>query len=166
MASANSNDLFMVMPGRDKFRAPFFHADGLDGVGHAKLFKKRQIRREQRFADVKTRMVRLFQQGHAVATLGQQRRRSRAGGPTTDYQYVAARIMGGGGCVGSAHHLIRLFSSSAKIVAHCSSQTMDSTLSRPYGNGSYDLKFDHSGWLPNPAAAALSHHAIRVRYRV
>jgi hypothetical protein len=96
-----------AMQGGDKFCAPFFHPDGLDGVSHAKLFQKWQISGEQRFADVKTRMVRFFQQGHAVATLGQQRSGCRACGPTTDYQYVAARSTGGGCCGGSVHGLNR-----------------------------------------------------------
>jgi hypothetical protein len=64
--------LLVVVPRRYKLGAPLFHADGLDGIRHAQLVEQGQIRGEQGFADVKTRVMRFFQQGDAVTALAQQ----------------------------------------------------------------------------------------------
>ena len=51
-----------AVPGRDELRAPFLHADGAHLFGHAELFEQRQIRRQQRLADMKARMAVLLEQ--------------------------------------------------------------------------------------------------------
>ncbi len=72
------------VPVRYEFRAPFLHADGADLVGHPKTLQERQIRRQQRLADVKPGMARLFQEDHPIALFRQQDGGGRAGGPAPD----------------------------------------------------------------------------------
>ena len=68
----------VVVPGRDELGALLLHADGVDLVAHAELLEQRQVRRQQRFADVEARMVCLLEQHDVAAALGEQRRGGRA----------------------------------------------------------------------------------------
>ncbi len=79
-----SEFLAAPIPVRNEFRAPFLHADGADLVGHPESLQERQIRRQQRLADVKPGMARLFQEDHPIALFRQQDGGGRAGGPAPD----------------------------------------------------------------------------------
>ncbi len=81
--------LGLVVMRRDELRRPLLHADGTDLVGDAETLEQRQIGRQQRFADVKARVLRLLQQHHPVALLGQQRCHGGARGTAADHQHVA-----------------------------------------------------------------------------
>src|ERR1700677_2968139 len=60
-----------------------------DFTAQAQPVQNPQVTREERFADMKTRMRVLFQQYDVPALLRNQRGRRASGGTTTDYQYVA-----------------------------------------------------------------------------
>ena len=85
----------VVVPGRNELGTPFHHADAAHLVGYAEPFQQRQIGRQQRLADMKTRVVLLFQQGHLVAAFGEQRRHGRTRRPTADDEYLAVVCLGG-----------------------------------------------------------------------
>jgi len=57
----------------------FFDADGVDLFQHAQPLEDRQVVRQQRFADVKARVVLFLEQGDAPALLREQGRDGRAG---------------------------------------------------------------------------------------
>jgi hypothetical protein len=88
-----------AVPWRDEFRAPFLHADGAHLVGNPKALEQRQVRRQQRLADMKTRVTGLFQQDHAVAILCQQAGCGGPGRTAADHQHVAAGLAAGRGCL-------------------------------------------------------------------
>jgi hypothetical protein len=75
--------------GRDEGRARLHHPD----LGHlardAQLLEERQVRRQQRLADVEARMGIFFHQDHAVAALAEQGRDGRSSGTATHDDDVA-----------------------------------------------------------------------------
>ena len=99
------------VPGRDELGAVLGHADGADLVAHAQFVKQGQVGRQQGFADVEARMMRLFEQGDLVALLRQQRRHRAAAGAAADDQHVIQGVLragGGPGGVGSHGNSFRL----------------------------------------------------------
>ena len=59
------------MPGRDKLRAVLGHANDFDFRGHTEPFEQRQIERQQRLTDMKTRMAGFFDQDDIASALRQ-----------------------------------------------------------------------------------------------
>jgi hypothetical protein len=55
----------------------------------AELAKQGQVRRQERLADVKARVVALLDEDDFVPEAVQERGDGRAGGPAADYEYVA-----------------------------------------------------------------------------
>src|SRR5713101_4664565 len=78
-------------------------------IEHAQAPEQRQIERQQRFADVKARVVLLFEQHHLPALLREERRDGRASGTAADDQDIASefrrrsRRRGGGPRVQCGH---------------------------------------------------------------
>jgi len=58
----------------DEFGPPFLHPDRPDVAGYAQPLEKWQVGRQQRLADVKTRMARLLQENDSIALFDQQGR--------------------------------------------------------------------------------------------
>jgi hypothetical protein len=75
--------------GRHELDAPLPHADRLDLGTHAEALEQLGVRRQQRFADMETRMTRLFEQRHVTPLARQQCGDRRAGGTAPDHQHVA-----------------------------------------------------------------------------
>jgi hypothetical protein len=88
----------MVVLGRDELDPPLGHADALDRLAHAQALEQRAVGRQQRFADVKARVVLLLDQHHAAPLAGQQRGHGAAGRPAADDQHVAGSRTVGGAC--------------------------------------------------------------------
>jgi hypothetical protein len=65
------------------------YADAAYFLEHAQFLEDRHVRRQQRFADMKTRVVLLFQLQHAEAAPLQQRRRRRPGRAAADHEHIA-----------------------------------------------------------------------------
>ena len=61
----------------------------VDLIAHAELVEQLDIARQQRFADVKARMMVLLEQDHAAPLPREQRRDGRAGRTAADDQDVA-----------------------------------------------------------------------------
>ena len=74
---------------RDKLDAELGHADLVDLFAHAQALEQLDVARQQRLADVKARMLGLFQQHHVAALLRQQRGHGRAGWAAADDEHVA-----------------------------------------------------------------------------
>jgi hypothetical protein len=74
---------------RDELDPPLGHADALDLLAHAQAVEQRPVGRQQRFADVKARVVLLLEQHHAPPLSGQQGGHGAAGRPAADDQHVA-----------------------------------------------------------------------------
>ncbi|MCY1217515.1 hypothetical protein D9M72_294310 [compost metagenome] len=62
----------VVVPGRDELGAVLAQADGLDLGAHAEPVEQRHVHRQQGFADVKARVLRLLEQHHVVALVCEQ----------------------------------------------------------------------------------------------
>ena len=69
---------------RHEFRAVLAHADGVDALGHAQPLQQAHVVRQQRFADVETRMPAFFEQGYPPAALGHEGGQATAGRPAAD----------------------------------------------------------------------------------
>jgi hypothetical protein len=65
------------------------HADGLHFRTDAETVNDRHVQGQERFTDVKARVVLLLQQRHLPALLGEEGRHGRAGGPAADHQDIA-----------------------------------------------------------------------------
>ena len=74
----------VVVPGRDELGAVLADADGLDLGAHAEPVEQRHVHRQQRFADVKARMLRLLEQHHVVALVREQRGHGGTRGSAAD----------------------------------------------------------------------------------
>ncbi len=72
-----------------EIRAGLEHAERAHLVEHAEPLEHRKIHRQQRFADVKARMVRLLERDHSMAAPRQQRRGGAAGRTAADHRDVA-----------------------------------------------------------------------------
>ncbi len=73
----------------DEFRPRLEKADAVHLLGEAQPLEQRQVRRQQGFADVKARMLRLLQHDDVAPALRQQRRDGAAARPAADHQHVA-----------------------------------------------------------------------------
>ena len=83
--------LMTPVPGGDEFGAPFLHADGFDFIGDAEACQDRQVRRQQRLADMKARMVLFLEQHDRVAAFHEKCCSGGARWATTDYEYVGVK---------------------------------------------------------------------------
>jgi hypothetical protein len=77
--------------GQREVRAVLGHPDRADLVEHAQALEDRQVHRQQRFADVETRMARLLEQQHAPAAPREQRRGGAPGRATADDEDVGVQ---------------------------------------------------------------------------
>ena len=59
-------------------------------VQHAQALEHGKIHRQQGFADMKTRVMRLLERDHRVTAPGQQGRRGAAGGTAADHHHIAS----------------------------------------------------------------------------
>jgi hypothetical protein len=73
---------------RLEVRARLEHAQRADLVQHAEPLEYRQIHGQQRFADMKSRVMRLLQRNDPVAAPRQQCRRGAAAGAAADHRHV------------------------------------------------------------------------------
>ena len=91
----------VVVPGRDELGAVLADADLLDLGAHAQPVEQRHVHRQQRFADVKARMLRLLDDHHVVALIGQQCGHGRARWAPADDHHVG---VGAGEWSGGRRH--------------------------------------------------------------
>ena len=78
------------VPGRYELGAVFGHAHALDFLAHAEPFEKRQIERQQRLTDVKTRVPRFLDQYDIASAPRQQGRYRRPARPTAYHQDITS----------------------------------------------------------------------------
>src|SRR6185503_20420429 len=79
------------MPWRNEFGAVFRHADHADLVGYAKPLEQRHVERQQRLANMESRVAGFFNQNDIASALGQQRRDRRAARAAANDQHITSR---------------------------------------------------------------------------
>ena len=94
---AEFDELALLVVGRDELDAVLLHADRLDLLAHAEPVEESGVGRQQRFADVKARVMRLLEQDDVAAPFGEQRGDRRAGRAAADDEHVALERRGRGG---------------------------------------------------------------------
>ncbi len=97
------DELAMLVLGRDELDAVLLHADRLDPLAQAEAVEQGDVGRQQRLADVKTRVARLLDDDDVAALLGQQRGDGRAGGAAADDEDVATESRLGRGGLGGGN---------------------------------------------------------------
>jgi len=85
---------------RHKLHAVFGHAHLFQLGAQAQAVKELHIGRQQRFTDMKARMVGLFQHHHILALLGQQGAHGGAGRAAANHKHITG-LRRGSGCVHS-----------------------------------------------------------------
>jgi len=87
------------MVGRDELDAELGHADLLDLFAHAQPLEQADVGRQQRFANVKARVLCLLEQHDTAALRGEQRGDRRAGRAAADHEHVAGFGLTWRGCL-------------------------------------------------------------------
>ena len=92
-----TEDVVSRRRGRRKVRADLQHADARNLVEDTESLQDRQVHRQQRLADVESRVTVLFQQRHRPALAGKNGGGGAAGGAAAHDYYVALRRGGAAG---------------------------------------------------------------------